>query len=148
MAFDFKAVQKTFFDREKVAKLADKKTKSALAKFGAFVRRRAKSSIRKRKKPSAPGQPPSSHIGTLKNLIFFAYDEGTKSTVVGPVPFGAGVAPKALEHGGMSLRKRKLRTAKGNERLTATRPILIRKRPFMHPAMMAELPKFAGLFRG
>lgn len=148
MAFDFGALQKSFFSSKDVQKMVDKKTRQAQSKFGAFVRRRAKSSIRKRKAASAPGSPPSSHVGTLKNLIFFAYDERTRSTVVGPVPFGDGVAPKALERGGPSFVTRKTKAAKGGERLTVKRFIKVKARPFMQPALEAELPKFAGLFRG
>lgn len=57
------AAKGNFFDRKAVLAAVDKATLRVLSKFGAFVRRRAKSSIRKRKKASPPGQPPSSHSG-------------------------------------------------------------------------------------
>lgn len=138
MGFDFAAVRGAFFDSGKVASLVDRKQRAAFSKFGAFVRRRAKSSIRKRKKPSEPGSPPSSHVGTLSKLLFFSFDARTKSVVVGPVPFGRGVAPRALENGGPSNKivRRGLRA------------IRIRPRPFMVPAMQAELPKFLPLLKG
>lgn len=147
MSFNLATLQRHFFDRQKVHKLAEKKSRQAQAKFGAFVRRRAKSSIRKSKKTSAPGQPPKSHVGTLKNLIFFSFDPKTESTVIGPVKFGLGLAPKALEYGGMSIRSRRIKAASG-EKLVAKKPVKIRARPFMNPALRAELPKFPGMFRG
>ena len=48
-----------FFDRAKVKNAVDKGVRKVLSKFGAFVRRTARSSIRKRKRVSAPGEPPS-----------------------------------------------------------------------------------------
>jgi len=94
---------------------ASRATRKVLSKFGAFVRRGAKSSIRNRKATSAPGSPPSSHVGTLKRLIFFAYDPGRKSVVIGPTPFNTseGVAPPLLEYGGTTVirRRGKVRTA-------------------------------------
>jgi len=101
---DFK---KSFFDRAAVTSKVDAATRRVLSKMGAFVRRRAKSSIRKRKKVSAPGQPPSSHVGTLRNLLFFGYDSGTKTVVVGPAAFertrllGGKTTPETLEEGGV-----------------------------------------------
>lgn len=147
MALDFAVIRQTFFDAPAVLKATDRKRRAGLSKMGAFVRRRAKSSIRKRKKVSLPGQPPSSHVGTLKNLIFFSYDARTDSVVVGPVPFGPGVAPKALEYGGPSVRARRIKAADGTK-LVARKPVKIRPRPFMHPAMVHELPKFTQLYRG
>lgn len=143
MAFELKAVQRHFFNRQAVARNLDKKKRSATSKFGAFVRQRARTSIRKRKKVSEPGRPPSSHVGTLKKLIYFAWDERKQTVVVGPVPFGEGVAPKALEHGGPSIR-----VEKKEGKVTERRRVMIRARPFMQPALQAELPKFASLFRG
>ncbi|HOM77081.1 MAG TPA: hypothetical protein PLE88_11240, partial [Anaerohalosphaeraceae bacterium] len=55
-----------FFDSPKVIRAVDKSTRKVLSRFGAFVRRTAKQSIRKRKKSSTPGTPPSSHTGLLK----------------------------------------------------------------------------------
>lgn len=146
MSFDFAQVRQAFFDAKKVTDMVEKKKLKALAKFGAFVRRRAKSSIRKRKRTSEPGSPPSSHIGTLKNLIYFAYDAASGTTVVGPIPFGGkAVAPALLEHGGSisggALKQNKIGSVR------KPRTLNYRPRPFMVPALEAELPKFAGLFK-
>ena len=82
--FEFKAFKKGFFDRAAIESQLSKQERARLSKIGAFIRRRAKSSIRKRKKPSPPGKPPSSHTGVLKDFIFFAYDSERRSVVVGP----------------------------------------------------------------
>jgi hypothetical protein len=58
----------------------------------------AKRSIRKRKRKALPGQPPSSHEGTLKRFILFAYDTQSDSVFIGPIPLGKAVAPARLEH--------------------------------------------------
>ena len=78
-----------FFDSPKVLSAVDKATRQVLSKFGAFVRRSAKSSIRKRKRISSPGQPPSSHSGFLKKFIWFGYEPGSKSVVIGPAALNA-----------------------------------------------------------
>lgn len=143
MGFDFAKIRATFFDSEAVQKKVAKARRRVLSKCGAFVRRRAKSSIRKRKKQSPPGQAPSSHAGQLKQFLFFAYDASTDSVVVGPVPFTGAAkqskgAPEALEHGGPVTR----RNRKGE-----TKHYLYRGNPFMKPALDAEMPKFVSQFR-
>lgn len=123
-----------FFDTEKVRRMVDAGTRRALSKAGAFIRTRARSSIRRRKDVSRPGQPPSSHEGSLRKLLFFAYDARTKSVVVGPVPFKRGEAPALLERGGMATRRGK--------------QARYRPRPFMLPALEAEKPNIPGAFAG
>src|SRR5690606_26351069 len=82
---------------------------------GSFIRRRARSSLRRRKRISAPGQPPSVHskdpVATLKN-IWFSLDPRTETVVVGPLALNAkmladgaatptrGTVPSTLEFGG------------------------------------------------
>jgi len=131
-----------FFDTDRVVRAADAATRKNLSKAGAFVRRTARSSIRKRKKISAPGQPPSSHTGLLKRFIFFGYDGGRKTVVVGPMRLNgkAGAAPDALEHGGQSV------VLAGRRNRRKRRRIRIRARPFMGPALKKEAPKFAGMW--
>jgi hypothetical protein len=158
-----------FFDRPRVLAMVAARKQRAMGRAGAFVRQRAKTSIRTRKKPSAPGRPPSSHTGILKRFIFFSYDAARQSVVVGPtktnqVFFDAafrpvtGTGPGALEFGGAvtllewffagrwqraDLRSRRRLAS----RPTRSRTVRMAARPYMRPAMLAELPKFAGLFR-
>jgi len=126
-------VKALFFDSQAVLEKVDAATRKVLSKFGAFVRTTARHSIRKRKGISAPGSPPSSHVGTLKRLIFFGYDLSARSVVIGPAPFRSTVeAPPLLEYGGTASRQ----DAKG-------RRVLARyaARPFMGPAFEKEKSK-------
>ena len=129
-------ITKLFFDKKAVTNRVDAGTRRVLSKFGAFVRRTAQSSIRKRKRISNPGEPPSSHIGLLKKFIFFGYDPSARSVVIGPVWLsqkGRGEAPALLEHGGLG---------KVGKQRARYRP-----RPFMGPAFEKELPKLPDLWR-
>ena len=101
----------TIFDAPKVTDAVDRAAIRVLGAQGAFIRTAARSSIRKRKKSSAPGQPPSSHEGTLKRFLIFAVDPHAKSVIIGPaktnqVFFGkdgqpvTGTVPEVLEKGG------------------------------------------------
>lgn len=128
--FDLKTAKKLFFDKSAVADPAAKARDRLLSKFGAFVRQRSRTSIRKRKGTSRPGSPPFSHEGSLRRLILFARDPARASVVVGPVPFAKGEAPQLLEYGGTVVRR--LKSGK-----TVTHHY--RPRPFMRPAFLAEL---------
>ncbi len=130
---DFR-VKETFFDRSAIQRAVGDAARKVLSKFGAYVRQAARSSIRKRKAVSKPGQPPSSHVGTLKRLLFFGYDPAKKSVVIGPTPLGSGSAdaPPLLEYGGQA----RVKGRKGKS-VTAT----YRPRPFMGPALEKEEPK-------
>jgi len=135
--------RETFFDRKVVRSAADRTARRVLSKFGAFVRRAAKSSIRKRKRTSAPGEPPSSHTGLLRRFIFFGYDRGRRSVVIGPMRLNqkVGDAPAALEHGGVSTVVEGLRGRRRKRRVG------IRARPYMGPAFEQERPKLAAMWR-
>lgn len=133
-------IKTLFFDRAKVLDAADRATQKVLSRFGAFVRARARSSIRKRKRISDPGSPPSSHVGTLRDSIFFAFDPARRSVVIGPVRAGdsGGMGALALEEGGPT---RLAGIHRG-------RSAHIRARPYMQPAFQAELPSVPSKFKG
>ncbi len=125
-----------FFDKVAVTRRVDATTRRVLSRFGAFVRRTAKSSIRKRKRTSAPGSPPSSHTGLLKKFIWFGYDPRNESVVIGPARLsqnGRGEAPSLLEYGG--------------PRKVAKRRVTYAARPFMGPAFEKELPQLPAMWR-
>lgn len=136
-------VKRVFFDTKTVRAKTNKATRRVLSRFGAFVRQTARRSIRRRKKASQPGRPPSSHTGLLKKFIWFGYDTVRRSVVIGPVRLsqkGRGEAPSALEHGGIvTMRSRR----RGGKRTKAR----IRPRPFMGPAMEREKPNLPALWR-
>jgi len=132
-------IKQLFFDSPKVINAMDKATRKVLSRFGAFVRRTAKGSIRKRKKSSAPGMPPSSHTGLLKRFIFFGYDLSRKSVVIGPERLNAKNtdAPHTLEYGGTT-------TLAGRD---SKRRIHIQQRPYMGPAFEKEKPKLPSMWK-
>jgi len=158
-----------FFRPKAVTDATDGATKKAMSRFGAFVRTGARSSIRKRKKVSAPGKPPSSHTGALKRGIVFGYDRANESVVTGVKPLNMvtwahapggrgwspqkGQIPETLEYGG-SLRvlevfkwgKWRRADLRSRRRLaglkTRSRKYTIAARPFMGPSFDEEKPKF------
>lgn len=131
----FKKIPKQFFfDRAHViARIGEARVKT-LSKIGAFLRRRAQTSMRYRRKSSSPGQPPSAHRergAMLRKLLYFSYDPRTDSVVVGPVASGRGEAPRLNEFGGRITRQRR------GVPITYSYPA----RPFMAPALKAAEPK-------
>jgi len=138
---------KLFFDRKAVLSATDRAARKVLSRFGAFVRTTARHSIRKRKAISQPGSPPSSHVGLLRKLIYFGYDAGRKSVVIGPAPLHrTAEAPPLLEYGGRALRKDlpgRQAGRKGKNVVATYRP-----RPYMGPAFEKERPKLPALWAG
>lgn len=136
-------IKDAFFDRSAVLAQIGARRVKVLSKAGAFVRTRARTSMRKRKGTSPPGQPPYAHEGSLRRLVLFGYDRSSDSVIVGPVGFNKSVAPAALEFGGESTRsffsKRQGRVMK--------KTVQIRPRPYMGPALDREAARFPGLFK-
>ena len=126
---DFRSAKKHFFDRKKVKRRVDVRTRKVLSKFGSFVRRSAQHSIRPSSKTSPPGRPPYSHSGKLRKNIYFMFDPKRRSVVIGPIiyPGKTGRALPALERGG------KTDSPSGGT-------VKIKARPFMGPAFHANLP--------
>jgi hypothetical protein len=120
-----------FFDRANVIKAMDAGTRQALIRAGSYIKTSARSSMRRRKRASAPGQPPSAHVGLLKTLLFFVYDPSKKTVVVGPVGFKKAEAPNLNEFGGTVTRR-----VRGKSK-QAKYPA----RPYMAPALAKETPK-------
>lgn len=171
---NFNAAKRLFFDREEVARRVAPAARRVLSKFGAFVRRRARSSIRFRKKGfSQAGSPPFSHtrdpFATIRNILF-ALDATRNSVVIGPVRLNGrqylngilsrGTIPEVLEYGGFEGIREKQRYAGGPWRglgtTRALRPgerIRVRQaryeaRPFMRPAFAAESQNILSLWKG
>lgn len=136
-----------FFDRQIVIDAVGKATAKNLSKAGSYIRTSARSSLRRRKSTSPPGEPPSVHtkdrVATLKN-IWFVFEPANRSVVVGPLKLNGSrlegsnrkTVPALLELGGAAVvTSRKLK-----------RRAKYAPRPFMGPAMERELPKFVGLW--
>jgi len=130
-------------------------------------RARARATIRERRgRTSQPGQPPLSHQRASERLsirnILYIYEANRKSVVAGPVKLNGAKAsnnvPQTLEEGGTAtlletqrdgqwvvVGARRFRKSKRKKR---KRRIKIAARPFMWPALQAEVtdPKFPGVF--
>lgn len=159
LQLSFSAAKESFFDRKSVLSQMTVKERQVLSRMGAFVRTRARTSIRKRKATSAPGQAPSSHTGHLRNKIFFAWDPATRSVVIGPTPLSMQpITPRLLEEGGaISLNQQQQhpgapwrtvlsqRSRRAGEAQRIAR-VRIAPRPYMGPALRAELPRLPALF--
>lgn len=135
-------MKRQFFDR--VFNAADRAAKKGIERTAAYVRIAARNSIKPAAKHSkamrarfvkgdrevysAVGQPPLSKTGLLRMFIYYAWDASTKSAVIGPARINRGTegAPHALEYGGT------VKTHDG-------RPVRIRPRPYMRPAMLKAI---------
>ena len=127
-----------FFDRAKVQNAISRRERKVLSRFGAFVRSDAKASIRRRKRPSKPGQGPTNQTGRLKKNIFFVYSHSRRSVIIGPTLLnGSTNAPEILEQGGVttvhSVRTVRQRNGK-RKQIRVTKRVQIEPRPYMGPA--------------
>jgi len=133
-----------FFDRPAVLRMMTRKERSMLSRFGAFVRQRAKSSIKisRKNENSQPGEAPKGHTDRLRKQIYFSADPSRRSVVIGPTLFGnkTGEELAALEQGGMSTI-----TESAGGAARKRRRVYVRARPFMLPAFKSELPQVASL---
>ena len=143
-----KSFQKMFFPSKAIPRRVDAASRKVLSKFGAFVRRTARSSIRKRKGASKPGRPPSSHTGLLKKFIWFGYEPNRKSVVIGPAKLTSKNtdAPETLEYGGTTTLMETKWTGRKRKKRQKQR-VRIAARPFMGPAMEKETPKLSSMWR-
>lgn len=115
-----------FLDRDAVKKALGKVNTQILSRFGSFVMRTAKQSMRRRKKPSAPGTPPSAHSKDaqhpygplLKTLYRYEFDPTTKSVVIGPKGKTNIAGPTLQEYGGNKIIKTRIFTEKSGKRAT------------------------------
>lgn len=172
--FDREKVIKSLRPRERAVMSkfgAFVRTKAQSSMLRHVVRRGfgVKSKVTNREGVSAPGEPPFVHQGSLVKFLFFAYDETTHSVVVGPSATNQlffdknrqpvkGTVPGVLERGGqITILERQRRDGSWVRANLRTRrfwghmPIRYRTaniaaRPYMKPAMLAELPKFLPLF--
>ncbi|WP_437230403.1 hypothetical protein SH661x_001949 [Planctomicrobium sp. SH661] len=138
-----KSLGKDFFDRDAILTMMDKKTVSALSRFGYFTMRDARQRLRKRKSASKPGQGPSiwtSHgadagAGFNLRMIFFYFDRMRRSVIIGPVKLNGASktgkpVPQILEEGGIV-------------HPNGGRGVRIMPRPYMQPAFDRQLQRQA-----
>jgi hypothetical protein len=134
----FRLKTAAFFDAAAILTRLDPAKRAALSRGGAFIRRTAKTSIRRRKTPSTPGQPPTNQTGTLKKLLLFGWDPTTASVVIGPALFEGRRSPNTpkpppltLEIGGTIYRRRR----------DGLEPTRLAPRPYMAPALAKNLDR-------
>lgn len=149
-----------FFNPDAVIKGLERSEARLLSRAGAFVMTRARRSIRKRKRISGAGKPPSSHTGFYKKSILFGYDKKNRSVVIGPsANFGGSEVPSLLEFGGSGVASRDMKIKAGAVRGAGGKftsggytvvkkgaKITYRARPHMAPALEAERENFPTLF--
>jgi phage gpG-like protein len=116
---------RTHFDARKIDRAARKASITSLGHAAAAIRKAARKSIRRRKRPSRPGQPPSSPKGKLKRAraILYAVDKHKQAAVIGPTATMMGQAAAAHEHGGRYKQQD------------------YPARPFMRPALQETAPR-------
>lgn len=166
--FTIKEFKRGFFDRDAVMGAMSTQSAKVLSKFGAFVRQRAKSSIRRapfvnvgtgqiirgRRKAgvkyaeavSKPDQPPYSHgEQLLKRFILFAYDRSARSVVIGPAKLNernrnrdGALATELLEYGGSTVRTNRT----GRDYRANYEP-----RPYMTPAFRIEMQRLPEIWQ-
>ena len=131
--------KRAFFDRAGVISAITAAQRQVLSRFGAYVRQRARTSIRQRRAISLPGSPPSSHVGLLRQFILFSFDATHASVVIGPMRLNAkaGDAPRLLEYGGSAMRPHHGKLVRCQ----------YQPRPFMRPAFERELARLPPLWR-
>jgi hypothetical protein len=143
--------KKIFFRPEAVTNPLDRAKQKRLSRFGYFVMRDARQSIRnpprvrvrygdqgrddkgrftaKKTRPasSKPGNPPYNQTSLLKRFVYFGWDASSQSVVSGPAAFKNGRITEAIEYGG--------------EATNNGRRLRYEERPFMRPAFAKQLAK-------
>ena len=135
-----------FLDRAPFIRAVDKASRRVLSRFGAFVRTRARTNLRRRKRPSKPGQAPTNQTGRLKRHIFFWYDRGEQRVTIGPIALNArspAVIPEVLEYGGHAVGFRRDKRTGKDVRWDG----FLEPRPYIRPAFDQELAKMDPLWR-
>lgn len=79
---------------------------TSLSHAAGYIYKAARNSIRKRKKPSLPGEPPHTQTGVLKRGIAYDVDKGRQIAVIGPTRSAVGIIAHTHEFGGTESPKR------------------------------------------
>lgn len=145
-----------FYDRRPVQSAQSRAKLRVGSRFGAFVRRSARSSIRRRLDSSRPGSPPTNVTGLLRRLIFFSYDRDIDGPVIGPTRAGRSqfgrTGAEVLEFGGPAQVTRFRRdgwTDQGSPRYQrVTTRFNVAARPFMLPALQRESKRLPSMWTG
>ena len=139
IGFALREMKSMFFTSPAVEKAIDQGTYRAFLRFGQYVRKVARHSIKSIPGPSAPGTPPHGHTGLLKGHIYYGFDQAQRSVVIGPArlkkpSYGLTTVPELQEYGGV---------VKGRDRKRHAYP----ERPYMGPAFEAGQEKLDDFWR-
>lgn len=155
---DVRFFARAFFDSEGVVRRLSAGERRLFTRYGGAVRTVARRSMRpggKKYATAEPGEPPRTHEGAIRRLLFFAYEPGGHTVVIGPALFrakskagGGMTVPELLERGGtvpangrvVTARRKPGRDANGRfvtagvERVTLTGVMVYKGNAFMGPA--------------
>ena len=116
------------FDESRILVAVKSGNITALRRAGAYIRKSAQNKVTQSSNASAPGSPPNTRRGLLKQSLLFGVEKQRQSVVVGPAEKFIGMAMSAHEFGGTYRRRR------------------YPKRPLMGPTLQATLPKLPTLW--
>lgn len=107
---DVRFFARAFFDTEGVVRRLSAGERRLFVRYGGAVRTIARRSMRpggKKYATARPGEPPRTHEGSLRRLLFFAYEPDAHTVVIGPALFsarskagGGKTVPELMERGG------------------------------------------------
>ena len=94
------------FDERRILVAVQNGGNAALRRAGAYIRKAARNKVSASDKASAPGTPPHTRAGLLKNSILFGVEKKRQSVVIGPADSMIGTAMTAHEYGGRYRKRR------------------------------------------
>ncbi len=100
---------KAHLDADRIRRKVDQASFNSLGHAGGTIRKTAYRSIRKRKKTSRPGSPPSSPTGRLRRSFRYEVERQTPGVVIGPVNEISGRLWNLHEFGGIARKRRRLK---------------------------------------
>ena len=94
------------FEEKRILLLVEGGNNKALRRAGAYIRKAAQNKVTTSDRSSAPGSPPHTRRGLLKNAILFGTEKRKQSVVIGPTESIIGTAMSAHEFGGKYRKRR------------------------------------------
>lgn len=116
------------FDERRILVCVKGANNMALRRAGAYIRKAARNRVSTSDKASAPGSPPHTRQGLLKNSLLFAVEKRSQAAVIGPAEKLIDTVMGAHEFGG-KYRKRRYP-----------------KRPLMGPTLLKTAPKLPAMW--
>ena len=113
------------FDERRIFALVERADLTALRRAGAYIRKAARNKVATSTKSSAPGTPPNTRRGLLKNSLLFGVEKQRSAVLIGPAASIIGLAMTPHEFGGVYRGRRYPR------------------RPLMVPTLERTAPKLA-----